>query len=242
MTRSRGRITEPGGLARPGLARPLDALAFLLPLIAFSEIASRCVSASASSSPQGRVVAFHLLRIFFQLFGWTGALMPALAVVAILLTAQAVSGRPWCVRKASVAWMYLESLALALPLVLANRWIRLAAGEAAPSWLADAALGIGAGIYEELVFRLVLISVLVLLAADLLGRSRGLAVPLAVLIAALLFAAHHHPPVGSDPFEPGRFAFRTLAGVYLGGVFVVRGYGPAAGTHAAYNLIVLFLA
>ncbi len=241
-TTPRGGTAGPGGLPRPGLARPLEALVFLLPLIAFSEIVARFLSPRAGWSPQSRVVAFHLLRILFQLFGSTGALMPAAAVVGILLGAHLASGQPWRVRKAAVALMYLESFAWAVPLVLVNRWVRLAGGEAGSGGWGEAALGIGAGIYEELVFRLVLIWVLAMLATDLLGRPRAVAVMLSVLISALLFAAHHHPPIGSDPFDAGRFVFRTLAGVYLGTVFVVRGYGPAAGAHAAYNLMVLSLA
>jgi hypothetical protein len=33
-----------------------------------------------------------------------------------------------------------------------------------------------------------------------------------------------------------RFLFRTIAGVYLAIIFWYRGYGSAAGCHAAYNV------
>lgn len=237
-----GRNAEHDRAPWPGLAKPLEALAFLLPLILFSEAASRCFSSGATLPSQGRVVAFYLLRFFFELFGSTGMLMPALAVVAILLATHVVSRQPWRVRKSAVALMYVESLGLAVPLILVNRWVRLTGGGPAADGLGGAALGIGAGIYEELVFRLVLISAIVILGSDLLGRPRPLVLGAGVVISAVLFAAHHHPPVGADPFDTGRFLFRTLAGLYLGVIFVVRGYGPAAGTHAAYNLAVLLQA
>ena len=68
-----------------------------------------------------------------------------------------------------------------------------------------------------------------------LGRARvGVA---AVILSALVFAAHHHQPIGVEPFDAIRFVFRTIAGVYLGLVFWYRGYGPAAGCHAAYNVV-----
>ena len=63
----------------------------------------------------------------------------------------------------------------------------------------------------------------------------------AVLIAAVLFAAHHHPPLGREPYDFGRFAFRTMAGVYLGALFLLRGYGVTAGCHALYNVIIVTL-
>lgn len=234
-----GKNAEPTRTPRAGLAKPLEALVFLLPLLVFSEIASRYLSSPATLPQQGRVVAFHLLQFFFQLFGSTGALMPALAVVAILLSTHIVSRQPWQVRKSAVALMYVESVALAAPLILVNRWVCLAGGVSAGDWLGESALGVSAGIYEELVFRLVLISVIVMIGSDLLGRSSSIVLPIGILISAVLFAAHHHPPMGGDPFDTGRFLFRVLAGVYLGTIFVVRGYGLAAGAHVAYNLIVL---
>lgn len=242
MATGRGKQADPGLQFRPGLSRPLEALAFLLPLIAFSEIASRSLFPYTAAPPQDRVVAFHLLQLFFQLFGSAGALMPALAVVVVLLSTHVASRQPWRVRKSAVALMYAESLALAIPLILVNSWVRLAAGPAAETWLRHAALGIGAGVYEELVFRLVLISVVAVIGSDLLRWSNTSVLIAGVMVSALVFAAHHHPPVGGEPFDASRFWFRTLAGVYLGAVFVIRGYGPAAGTHAAYNLIVISLA
>jgi membrane protease YdiL (CAAX protease family) len=237
MASRRRQTAPPRPDLRPGLARPLESLVFLAPLILFYEIAS-LVAAPASPHGRERVVAFHLLQIFFELFGSTGALMPAFAVVAILLATHVLSRQPWTVRRRPVGMMYVESVALALPLVLFNRWVPLAGG----GIFGEAALCIGAGIYEELVFRLILISAIMIVGVDLFGRSATPTLIAALIVSALLFAAHHHPPVGSDPYHAGRFIFRTLAGVYLGVIFVVRGYGLAAGTHAAYNLIVVGLA
>jgi len=104
-------------------------------------------------------------------------------------------------------------------------------------------IGIGAGIYEELVFRLILICVLMLLFQDVLGLSRKSSIILSVLISALLFSAHHHIDFlsgqanAADPFTLGRFAFRTIAGVYFAVLFAIRGFGITAGTHAFYDII-----
>ncbi len=104
-------------------------------------------------------------------------------------------------------------------------------------------IGIGAGIYEELVFRLILICVLMLLFQDVLRLSRKSSIILSVLISALLFSAHHHVDFlsgqanAADPFTLGRFAFRTIAGIYFAVLFAIRGFGITAGTHAFYDII-----
>jgi len=103
--------------------------------------------------------------------------------------------------------------------------------------------GIGAGIYEELVFRLILICLLMLFFQDFLHVSHLSSAILSVLISAILFSAHHHIQFVSGQFQIGevftmtRFMFRTFAGVYLAGIFAVRGFGITAGTHAFYNII-----
>ncbi len=218
--------------ARRGtLARPLDALVFLLPLILFYEI--------ASLARQDRVIAFDFLRRFFQLFGQVGMWAPGLAVVVILLATHAASGERWQVHWKQVGWMYVESVALCVPLLLLN-WAVPLMPDAGWSWTVDRiALGIGAGIYEELVFRLIIISLMVMIASDLLHLDRGAVAVAAVALSSLAFAAHHHRPIGMEPFEPIRFIFRTTAGVYLAAIFWYRGYGPAAGCHATYNVVLV---
>ena len=119
------------------------------------------------------------------------------------------------------------------------------AGEASggQSLLANIITGIGAGIYEELVFRLILICLLMLLFQDVLKLTHRNSIILAVLISAALFSAHHHIDLFSgqlnanDPFNSIRFAFRTIAGIYFAVLFAIRGFGITAGTHAFYDII-----
>lgn len=188
-----------------------------------------------------RVIAFDLMWRFVALFGQVGAWTPALTVVAILIATHAASGEPWKVHWRRVLAMYPESVVLALPLLLLIWTVPLAAGTFQAPLLDRIALGIGAGIYEELVFRLALISLILMIGADLLHFDRRNVVIVAVAVSALFFAAHHHRPFGADPFDPLRFAFRTGAGVYLAAIFWFRGYAPAAGCHAAYNVALVFL-
>ncbi len=228
---------------RGALARPLDTLVFLAPWIAFYQLALIFVPPDQPLARADRIVAIELLRVFFELFGTTAVIMPGLAVVVILLCTQIASREPWRIDRKAIAWMYVESVLLAIPLLvvstLLHREVAFAGtvGPETSSWVAYVTLYIGAGIYEELVFRLVLISIIVIISADLLGLPHRATTLVAVLLAALLFAAHHHPPLGSEPFFLHSFVFRTMAGIYIGVVFVFRGYGPAAGLHIAYNLL-----
>ncbi len=218
---------------RRSLAKPLDSLVFLLPFILFYEAIVLLDDARST-----RVVAFDLMERFFALFGTTGVWLPGLAVIVILLATHAAARLPWRVDKRAVGMMYIETIVWALPLLALNHYVQILA--ATPNdTIAELGISIGAGIFEELIFRLVLISLLVMIGSDLLRFSTSATLASAVLISAVLFALHHHPPLGGEPFSAYRFSFRSLAGVYLGVIFVFRGYGPAAGAHIAYNVITI---
>jgi hypothetical protein len=95
---------------------------------------------------------------------------------------------------------------------------------------------VGAGIYEETLFRLGLFSLIVLAA----GRAVPslLVIPLAMLASALAFAAAHHLGAHADAVDNKVFVFRTLAGIYFCVLFLFRGFGIAAGAHAFYDVLV----
>ncbi|MHC4508573.1 MAG: CPBP family intramembrane glutamic endopeptidase [Planctomycetota bacterium] len=126
------------------------------------------------------------------------------------------------------------------PLILSDEARR---GTSSHSLLANIVTGIGAGIYEELVFRLILICLLMLLFQDALRLGHKGSIVLSVLISAALFSAHHHvdlltgQPNVIDPFNLTKFVFRTIAGIYFAALFAIRGFGITAGTHASYNII-----
>ncbi len=109
--------------------------------------------------------------------------------------------------------------------------------------LANIVTAVGAGIYEELVFRLILICLLMLLFHNVFGCSHRNAVIFSVLVSAALFSAHHHiiflnGQFGQTaPFNWTEFGFRTAAGIYFAALFAIRGFGITAGTHAFYDII-----
>ncbi len=115
------------------------------------------------------------------------------------------------------------------------------------SLLANIITGIGAGIYEELIFRLILICVLMMLFQDVIGFEHKNSIIFSVLISAALFSAHHHIVFVNGqfaltaPFNRAEFSFRTIAGVYFAALFAIRGFGITAGTHTFYDIIATIL-
>jgi len=102
-------------------------------------------------------------------------------------------------------------------------------------------MSLGAGVYEETVFRLGILSGLVMLFDRVFGLRRWLAFGLALLLSAVLFSAMHHIPPYGDPLHAGIFTFRVLAGLCFGLLFWYRGFAIAVYTHALYDLYVFLL-
>jgi membrane protease YdiL (CAAX protease family) len=100
------------------------------------------------------------------------------------------------------------------------------------------ALSIGAGLYEELVFRVLLVGGLFLLFRALLETSTRAYLLAALLGAALFSLVHYVGPLG-DPFALPSFTFRFLFGLALNALFLGRGFGVAAWTHALYDVMVV---
>ena len=112
----------------------------------------------------------------------------------------------------------------------------VAAGDAEK--LLDAiCVSLGAGVNEELVFRLILFSGLAF-ACRKFGMPKPAAIATAVIVSSILFSvAHYFGP--NETFAIFTFVYRFLAGVLFCGLFAARGFAVAVYTHAIYDIIVL---
>ena len=145
-----------------------------------------------------------------------------------------------------LAVMLLESALYAVLIYAGVSWAAVFLQDVTASYLGIGVvfshqfmLSIGAAVYEELLFRLLLIG-----GGVLLMRRVFLWNPLAcgiflLVVSSLLFSAAHHVGNRAQPFTPFLFIFRTLCGAALGGIYLGRGIGIAVWTHALYNLLVL---
>lgn len=96
-------------------------------------------------------------------------------------------------------------------------------------------LSLGAGLYEELLFRVLLFGGLAALLKAFHLQS-WVSLLLAALISAVLFSAAHHIGSLGEPFEWSRFAYRLVSGFLFTGLYVGRGFGITALTHALYDI------
>jgi hypothetical protein len=97
-------------------------------------------------------------------------------------------------------------------------------------------VSLGAGIYEELLFRVLLVGTLAWMGRRVLGWGPVPAGVLATVLGALIFSAFHYIGPYGDRLELGSFAFRTIAGVLFSGLYLLRGFGITAWTHALYDV------
>lgn len=210
----------------------------LFPLVATYEFGALVI---APTGPlRADLVAYGLIQ---GLLGWLGAggfWLPGVVLLLTLLIWHVLSGQPWRIRGWVLPLMLAESIFLAGPLLVLNR-VALIASAPQADLAARIMVAVGAGVYEELVFRLYLISGLTLLLVRVLRAPKQAALWLVVGLAAVIFALCHAQPIGAEAFAWRSFLMRLAAGVYLSLIFIGRGLGVATGCHAAYNLILLAL-
>jgi membrane protease YdiL (CAAX protease family) len=223
--------------------RPLNCLVFILPPLAVYQLYALRYGT--------QLLAPRDLARLLRYFGATAGVLPPLLILVVLLGQHLFHSNPkypWRIDLGALAGMLVESVLWVLPLLGLSHLIApllAAALTGPPSALTQGVIqGLGAGIYEEFIFRLVLLSVVMAILVDLLGVRRTVGAVVAVLLGAALFSLYHfsrQQVLGELSFPWGVFAFRLLAGVYLGGLYVCRGFGIAVGTHAAWNIWVSFV-
>lgn len=238
---------------------PLHILAFLLPLIVIYEVGLAMRHEELAQT--GGVRAWVLLAQAMEVLGVSastvvGYSLPAAVVVVVLLLWHVFEKRRWRLRPMVVPLMFAEAVAWMVPLLLfAGVVTRISepvvvGGAATPeplvpasldalshlSWQARLVIAIGAGLYEELLFRMALLALLHGVLADLLKLKPTLVVAIGLPISAAAFMLYHDVGVLTWPA-----LLYLVGGLYLGAVYLLRGFGLAVGAHACYNTTVLVL-
>lgn len=229
--------------------RPLQSLVFLLPILLAYELGMWYYAHTSTDGLTRYIYARSLLRDFFNLFDISGYYLPGLLVVVVLLVQHFVQkeSQKLKVRTSTCLWMWAECLALAFPLfmfamVLSKAHLAMALQSpifAQVHWTEQLVHSLGAGIYEELLFRLIVIALLHMVLVDGLHLPEKPANIVIVLASAILFALYHFSD--NNPFNWNKCLFYTGAGVYFAGIYVIRGFGIVAGTHAMYDVLVVLL-
>lgn len=100
-------------------------------------------------------------------------------------------------------------------------------------------VALGAGIYEEFIFRFLLLEILFCLLKDGLKLDYFLAWITGIAAGSVIFSLSHYIGTYGDPWDLTSFLVRTVAGVVLSALYLGRGYGIAAYSHTIYDLIVV---
>jgi hypothetical protein len=226
-------------------------LLFALPLLLLYEVgAAYLARASANSLRNGADVLLRTLLAAGGIQGtgaFAGVLVAAAAIVVVLeRRRQKVPMRP-----SFFLGMVMESVVYALlfgaVVGTITGWVlhgafrlSIAEGPLAALSLPEAVvLSLGAGVYEELAFRVILVGGLVgIFRASGLQPKRARV--FSAILAALAFSAFHYIGPYGDPWNLSSFLFRALAGLAFSVLFLVRGFGVTAWTHALYDIF-LFL-
>lgn len=229
-------------------ARPLVSMAFVAPLLAVYEL--------------GAVVfGPHVLRNGADI--WLRHLLGAIGFgqyfLLPLLTCGALLGwhhmrrDQWSLNSNALPTMLLESTLLAM-LLLAIAHLQRAlfvppvaipcqVGSVAATGTLGRLVGYcGAGIYEELLFRLIMLPAVARL-LGWLGLAHRARWAWAVLGTSLIFSAAHYQLLSAAgyAFDWYSFSFRFVAGLFFAVLFVFRGFGIAAGAHTMYDILVEIL-
>lgn len=232
--------------------RPLHVLAFLLPLIILYEVGT----AAYLTHPGvvDTIGARGMIRQFFSAFGPASFYLPGIMLTGVLVLWHLLVKDAWRVYPTTLLGMFFESVLWVLPLIVFGQL--LLGGQHAPAlggedvtartwsdlnWQSRVTLAVGAGIYEELLFRLILVTGVHFLLVDLLRLSHGVGAVIAVIVSAIAFAFYHHSIFAGGQVNLLVLTFYIGAGLYFAGLFLWRGFGIVVGTHAVYDIVVLVL-
>ncbi len=231
--------------------RPWSALLFILPFL--------CVYEIAAITRAGRNGADIWIRNALMESGLSWEWAFPLLTPLILLGWHLYRKDDWSWKLETLSGMFAESLLFAMVLVVVGQLShRLFTVEISPLLSISASQRVigflGAGIYEELLFRLMLLPAIYWLLRLLLVKHKWAMVS-SVILTSLLFALAHYLETSGSLFSTGAFyfalqrvitdsslwdsfTFRCLAGLTFSGLFWLRGFGIAVGTHMLYDLVV----
>lgn len=246
--------------------RPYCNLIFLLPLL-FAYEFGISLAGGVGNGEMFRNGADAWIRLWMDQAGIHIVWLPPVLVVGILAVWQWTTRQPWKMSWETLGGMAAESLLYAFVLIMLGQLTEFCFrnasipaldveqdGSESYGFLLRVVTFMGAGIYEEFLFRLCLLP-LTYLAFRGLYVPKPWAVAGTVICSSFIFSLAHY--LGHD--ESGQlgtllaqalakvqssrelwfsFVFRTLAGMVFAALYFFRGFGITVGAHAAYDVFV----
>jgi membrane protease YdiL (CAAX protease family) len=223
---------------------PFYSLLFTLPmLIGYETMIFTLNHSDVLGMRNGADIIFRQFFAIFHIYGFyfVGFLVLISLIIAYYFHTRQNIKEPFNFRFFII--MFLESLAYSLLMFLFVNKIGkylLATGMVLGK-RESFVLALGAGVYEEFIFRVVLISGFLFFLKDILKLGSIVSAIIAILAASVIFSLFHYLGHYGEIFEVRSFIIRFLAGLFLSLLYVSRGYGITAYTHTLYDLLVLIL-
>ncbi len=212
---------------------------FILPLLVFYEIGILLYGSETKNT------ADVIIKKPFEIFGDNAALVFNSLIIIIAFCSIFYIEKKNRFSCGIFIPMFLESLAYAfslgyvilfflygyLPFDITNSHVQ--------NFIKSIIVSLGAGIYEEIFFRLLLLSALYIVFVKALKINAIVGSLCSILICACIFSIMHYMGATGDTFTMSSFLFRLTAGIVLSAIFVFRGLGIAVYTHAIYDVLVI---
>ena len=234
---------------------PRYSVIFALPLLLAYEALAAALAGPRRASQIRNGADVLLKEAFIAVAGRNGPLIFIAAVIGIGIwfVARDMKRTGQGVRPLVFGAMLAESVSLAALFgvvigfltmkLLGSLHIAAIAGSETPiaqmSWSTKLMLSLGAGLYEELLFRVLLVSALAAGARIVFGWSLKGAGVFATLVGAVIFSAFHYIGPYGDPFRLTSFTFRAISGIAFSALYLLRGFGITAWTHSLYDAFLL---
>ena len=220
---------------------PLYSFLFTVPLFFIYEIGIFLTSSSDMVSMRNGADA--LMRQILSAFGMNGFYWMGVIFFLGFILVFIYQKQYWYdmeVNSEFLPLMLAESMAWAMGLYffMSNVYILLMNPNGS-ILIQQVTLAVGAGIYEEILFRVILIAAIGGILGFIFQWNDMLKNWVAMVIAAGIFSSFHFIGEYGDYFSFNIFMVRFFAGILLGILYFMRGFGITAWTHAIYDLIIL---
>jgi membrane protease YdiL (CAAX protease family) len=215
--------------------RPVYSAALLLPFLCLYHTGTLILHTTYINGADALIMRILRYLTVHSMFG------SALVLAAYFAVWQFRTRAGWKIKSDMLLISYLESVCFALLLLFVFGWFstHLSFAIAAKKHgIANLVLYCGAGIYEELVFRAFLLGILIAIFNRLFPKEKWVASVSAAILAALVFSIFHYIGHAGDVFTLSGFLQRAAGGLYFSILFLTRGFGITAASHAIYDIFV----
>jgi hypothetical protein len=215
--------------------KPIYSAALILPFLCIYHLGTLALHTTFINGADALIIRILSMLSVHSMFSSTLVLIFAFTIWQLRTRAS------WKISFRMLFFTLLESICFALFLMVAFGWASnhsLLSTAAKGKGISSLVLYCGAGVYEELLFRGLLLGLLVALFGKGFHFKRVRAAVTASILGALIFATFHYIGASSDAFSVWSFIQRFTAGLYFSILFVTRGFGITAASHAIYDILV----